>query len=126
MPNKVCPCCGRKIIAKKSSAPKLDRRLEQDLGRANAAIAALATAESKLVFRSFNESAPSPEALASFRAAVASERKRLSLALSDHRLLWAIYRRTDKSTPYYESAAPLPQPAEPVNVATPEPELVAA
>src|ERR1700676_990157 len=97
----ICPCCGRKIIAKKSSALKSDRRLEQDIERANAAIAALATAESR--WRMRDEPTPSPEAIASLRQAIESESRRMTRALTDHRLLWSIYRRTDKTTPYYES-----------------------
>jgi hypothetical protein len=124
-----CDACAKSILnaaAKRyqrkaaSVAPKVDKRLEQDIARANAAIAALATAESRWRLR--DEPTPSPEALASFRQAVESESRRMQRALSDHRLLWSIYRRTDKTTPYYES-----QPvAEPVSVATPERELVAA
>jgi hypothetical protein len=119
MPN-TCPCCGRKIIAKKSSAPKIDRRIEQDIAKANSAIAALATAEFRYTLR--DEPTPSPEAIASLRQAIRSEEKRLRRAIVDHRLLWSIYRRTDKTTPYYESQSV----AEPVSVATSEPELVAA
>lgn len=123
MPNNLCPCCGRKIIAKKSSAPKIDKRLSQDLARATDAIAALATAESRWRLR--DEPTPSPEALASLRQAIESESHRMTRALSDHRLLWSIYRRADKSVPYYESAAHIPQAAEPQPV-EPEQELVAA
>ena len=118
----ICPCCHRRIPAprKSASALKTDKRLEQDIARANAAIAALATAESR--WRLPDEPTPSPEALASFRQAVGSESRRMQRALTDHRLLWSIYRRADKTTPYYES-----QPVvEPVSVATPERELVAA
>ena len=46
----------------------------------------------------------------------------MTRALTDHRLLWSIYRRTDKTAPYYE-AQPVP---EPVSVTTPKRELVAA
>lgn len=124
MPNNLCPCCGRKIIAEKSSAPKIDKRLSQDLARATDAIAALATAESRWRLR--DEPTPSPEAIASLRSAIDSESRRMTRALTDHRLLWSVYRRADKTTPYYESAASIPQAAEPVSVATPEPDAVAA
>jgi hypothetical protein len=119
----VCPCCGRKIIAKKSSAPKIDKRLEQDIARANAALAALATAESRWRLR--DEPTPSPEAIASLRHAIESESKRMTRALTDHRLLWSIYRRADKSAPYWQAAEPVA--AEPQTVtAQLEPEAVAA
>jgi hypothetical protein len=124
-----CDACAKSILnsaAKRyqrkanASAPKTDKRLEQDIARANAAISALATAESRWRLR--DEPTPSPEALASWRDAISSESRRMQRALTDHRLLWSIYRRTDKTTPYYES-----QPvAEPVSVSTPQPELVAA
>jgi hypothetical protein len=124
----ICPCCHRRIPApprKSASAPKTDKRLEQDIERAQAAISALATAESR--WRMRDEPTPSPEAIASLRQAIESESRRMTRALTDHRLLWSIYRRTDKTTPYYE-AQPLaePQRAKPVSVSTPEPELVAA
>jgi hypothetical protein len=108
----ICPCCGRKIIAKKSSAPKIDRRLAQDLERANAAIAALATCEQRLGLSG-------PE----WRFAIESETRRMQRALTDHRLLWSIYRRTDKTAPYWQAAEP--QAAEPQSVALEE-EMVAA
>lgn len=114
----ICPCCKRRIPAprKSASAPKIDRRLEQDLARANAAIAALATCEQRLGLTG-------PE----WRAAIESESQRMTRALTDHRLLWSIYRRADKSAPYWQAAEPQPEPqaAEPVAV-TPEPELIAA
>jgi hypothetical protein len=110
----VCPCCGRKIIAKKSSAPKIDKRLEQDIARANAAIDALATCEQRLGLTG-------PE----WRQAIESEARRMQRAISDHRLLWSIYRRADKSIPYWQTAEPVA--AEPQTVAAqPEPEVVAA
>jgi hypothetical protein len=122
MPN-VCPCCHRRIPAprKSASAPKIDKRLEQDLARANAALAALATAEGRVRLR--DEPTPSPEAIASLRSAIQSEALRLTRALSDHRLLWAIYRRFDKSAPYWQAAEPVA--AEPQSVALEE-EMVAA
>jgi hypothetical protein len=113
----ICPCCKRRIPAPKSP---IDKRLEQDIARANAAIAALATAEGRWRLR--DEPTPSPQAIASFRLAIESESRRMQRALTDRRLLWSIYRRSDKSAPYYEA---LPM-SEPVKVATPEPELVAA
>lgn len=131
-----CDGCAKSILTaaakryqRKANAcePKTDKRLEQDIARANAAIAALATAEGRTRLRVYNEPTPSPEALASFRQAVESESRRMQRALADHRLLWSIYRRTDKTTPYYEvQPVPQPQRSEPVSISTPEPELVAA
>jgi hypothetical protein len=117
MPN-ICPCCHRRISApRKSAGSQIDKRLEQDIARANAAISALATAEQRLGLTG-------PE----WRAAIESESQRMQRAIADHRLLWSIYRRTDKTTPYYESQPVAePQPAvEPQSVAQPEGELVAA
>jgi hypothetical protein len=110
----ICPCCGRKIIAKKSSAPKIDKRLEQDIARANAAISALATCEQRLGLTGLE-----------WRQAIESETQRMQRALTDHRLLWSIYRRTDKTAPYY-SSEPIIEPitAEPIEIS--ESELVAA
>jgi len=123
-----CHACAKSILnaaklrlRRKPSTVKADKRLEQDLARAQAAIAALATAESRHALRSVCET-PSPEAIASLRQAIESESRRMSRALSDHRLLWSIYRRTDKSKPYYESPV-----AKPVSVLPAErEELVAA
>lgn len=121
----ICPCCHRRIPAprKSASAPKIDKRLEQDIGRANAAIAALATADSRWRLR--DQPTPSPEAMAALRQAIESESRRMTRALTDHRLLWSIYRRTDKTTPYWQAAESQPA-VEPQSVAQPEGELVAA
>ena len=109
-----CDACAKSILtaaAKRyqrkaaSVVPKGDKRLEQDIARANAAITALATAESRWRLR--DEPTPSPEALASFRQAVESESRRMTRALADHRLLWSIYRRTDKTAPYFDVDAVL-------------------
>lgn len=106
----ICPCCKRRMPAPRKQA-KIDKRLEQDIARANAAIEALRTCETRLGLTG-------PE----WRQAIESETQRLQRAIKDHRLLWSIYRRTDKTTPYYAS-----QPIdEPASVATPERELVAA
>jgi hypothetical protein len=119
MPN-ICPCCKRRVPAPRKSATT-DKRLEQDIARANAAIAALATAEGRTRLRVYNEPAPSPEAIASLRQAIESESKRMTRALTDHRLLWSIYRRTDKTAPYYSVVQPQPVPQAAVTA-----ELVAA
>ena len=119
-----CDACAKSILnaaAKRyqrkasASTPKTDKRLEQDIARANAALAALATCEQRLGLTG-------PEC----RFAIDSESRRMQRALTDHRLLWSIYRRSDKTTPYYESAASVPELAEPIRVtAELEPEMVA-
>jgi hypothetical protein len=101
----ICPCCKRRMPApRKSPAP--DKRLAQDIARANAAIAALATAESRHTMRVYCELTPSPESVAALRVAIDSESRRMQRAVTDHRLLWSIYRRTDKTTPYWQAAEP--------------------
>lgn len=110
----ICPCCHRRIPApRKAATPKIDKRLEQDIARANAAISALATCEQRLGLTGLE-----------WHQAIESESRRMTRALTDHRLLWSIYRRTDKTAPYY-SAEPIIEPitAEPMIA---EPELVAA
>jgi hypothetical protein len=115
--NRICPCCKRRIPApRKTAQSKTDKRLEQDIARANAALAALATCEQRLGLTG-------PE----WRQAIESESRRLTRALTDHRILWAIYRRADKSAPYYsESPVAQTQPVPQAVAAAPEPELVAA
>jgi hypothetical protein len=129
-----CDACAKSILeasakrlrrkantAAPASAP-VNKKLTEDIARAQASLAALATAPDRQTLRSIDET-PSPEGIASLRQACESETKRLQLALVDHRLLWAIFRRSDKSTPYY-AAQPV---AEPVSVAAePEPVSVAA
>jgi hypothetical protein len=103
----ICPTCHRRIPAsRKSATVKIYKRLEQDIARANAAIEALATCEQRLGLTG-------PE----WRQAIESESRRLSRALTGHHVLWAIYRRTDKSAPYY-GAALIPGPLEPQSVTT--------
>ena len=109
----------RKAKTAAPSAPKINKKLTEDIARAEASIAALATAESRYWFRG---ETPSPEGIASLRQAIESETKRLRRALVDHLLLWAIYRRADKTAPYYEALAV----SEPVKAGIPDAELVAA
>jgi hypothetical protein len=128
-----CDACAKSILTaaakryqRKANAcePKTDKRLEMDIARAQAAITALANADTKLRLR--GEPTPSPEAITSWRKAIESETQRVRRAIVDHRLLWSIYRRTDKTAPYYQAE---PQPvAEPrsVTVADLQPEAVAA
>jgi hypothetical protein len=121
----ICPCCKRRIPApRKFNASKIDKRLEQDIARAQAAIAALATAESRHALRSVCET-PSPEYVSTLRDAIESETRRMQRAITDHRLLWSIYRRADKTAPYY-SAEPTPVQPKSLAVAQFEPETVAA
>lgn len=122
-----CHACAKSILnaarlrlRRKPSTVKADKRLEQDLARAQAAIAALATAESRYTLRSVCET-PSPEYLSTLRDVIESESRRMTRALTDHRLLWSIYRRADKSAPYYLASIT----AEPVKL-RPEPVAVAA
>jgi hypothetical protein len=114
MPN-ICPCCKRRIpTPRKAAQQKIDKRLEQDIARANAALAALATCEARLGLTG-------PE----WRQAIESESQRMQRALTDHRLLWSIYRRTDKTAPYWQATEPVAEPQAAI-AAEPEPELVAA
>lgn len=121
-----CHACAKSILnaaklrLRRKPSNKADKRLEQDIARAQAAIAALATAESRHALRSVCET-PSPEYLSTLRDAIESETRRMTRALTDHRLLWSIYRRTDKTAPYYLKSVS----AEPVKL-RPEPIAVAA
>jgi len=73
----ICPCCKRRIPTprKSANASKIDKRLDQDIARAQAAISALANAETKL--RLNGEPTPSPEAITSWRQAIESETRRM-------------------------------------------------
>jgi len=81
----ICPCCKRAIPQPKNT---LDKRILQDLERVNAAIRAC-------------ESALSNPFFADAIDAIKAERLRLNRALTDHRLLWSLYRRADKKPPYF-------------------------
>lgn len=84
--NDCCPTCKRKFAATKSTSGTKD--LNTDLMKCRAALTCLTSA-----MRWPNEHI-------SFYIAVAAEYTRLSNALSDYRLLWAIYRRSSKNAPY--------------------------
>lgn len=71
--------------------PKLDRRSIADLALAQAAIRACLATYSNPFF-------------ADIAIAVEREEIRLVSALTDHRLLWSLYRRRDKGIPYYQLA----------------------
>jgi hypothetical protein len=103
MPN-VCPCCHRKMPTPRAVS---DKRLAQDIERAQSAIDILSRAWSNLEY--------SP----ALRSAIHDEQVRLETAKFDHALLWRIYRRRDKGLPYFQTA-PIPVSSEPIG------ELVAA
>ncbi len=82
----ICPHCKRKMpVAKRAGVPK---ELSRDLALAESAIDSL---EAALLWPNENES---------FRQAVNLELERMTRALTDHGLLWRIYRRNSK-TPCY-------------------------
>ncbi len=82
----VCPCCKRKLPAPKKLGTNRDLAL--DLALAEKAIDSLESA-----LRWPNESE-------SFREAVHMELQRMNRALTDHGLLWRIYRRNSKNPSY--------------------------
>lgn len=77
----VCPACNRRF----STTQPHDKKLAQDIARANAAITILDTYSTTNV---------------SLREACEMEAVRMRRALTDHRLLWTIYRRSDRATGY--------------------------
>jgi hypothetical protein len=78
---KICPTCNRKFPTPKVA----DKKLAQDIARAQAAI---------LVLHSF------PADSEHLREACQLEAIRLEQAVLDHGLLWSIYRRSDKASGY--------------------------
>lgn len=87
----ICPCCKRAVPVAKTMQ---DKRLTQDLERVAFAISVCEDALTNPFFANITE-------------AVRQERTRLNLALTDHRLLWTLYRRSDKKEPYFENASEL-------------------
>ena len=85
----VCPCCKRALPQAKCDGQS--KELMKDLRKAEYAIDCL---ESALQWPGESES---------FRVAVQEELLRMNRALTDHRLLWAIYQRNSK-TPCYAMA----------------------
>lgn len=79
---KVCPACHRKLPAAKVA----DKKLAEDLAKANSSIAILDD------YKRTNRYG--------LGEAAGLEAKRLRRALNDHSLLWSIYRRRDKATGY--------------------------
>lgn len=121
----ICPCCKRAMP--RTKATKLDKRLSEDIAKAEHAIANLEfNAANSPIDLSSDVLAPHillprivdrkqmrigtyiEQDIASprnnFLAAIESELTRMRSALTDHRLLWSIYRRADKKAPYYEIA----------------------
>lgn len=82
-----CPTCKRRMPTPRTSS---DKRLTEDIGKARYSLAVL-------------ESVLSNPYYFDIAQAIRDEQSRLVAALSDHRLLWTIYRRNDKSKlgPYY-------------------------
>jgi hypothetical protein len=128
-----CDACAKSILttaakryARKANATPtvVNKKLSEDLAACEKAIAALATAVDRLDADDFR--CYGVHTAESWRPVIDTATARYTRALTDHRLLWSMYRRADKSTPYYESQPVAePQRAEPVNVPTRERELVA-
>jgi hypothetical protein len=96
----ICPCCKRKIPATRT---KMDKRIVQDVEKAQAAIAMLRlTVDNPRHTQMYGEivTLDGDNAL---RQAASDEIARLNRAIVDHRLLWTIYRRKDNKPPYYQT-----------------------
>lgn len=85
MPVQICPTCNRKIMPVKT---KLDKRIVQDIEKASNALHILGSSLADSQFYNI-------------RAAILSEITRLTRAQTNYKLLWNIYRRSAKGTPYY-------------------------
>lgn len=96
MPVEICPCCKRKMPSVKAKSPA-DKKLAQDIARAEAAIAALSryTEPSSRLWWDV-----SPQLVAACR----DEALRMARAIADPRLLWSIYRRKDSGPSYVPEA----------------------
>lgn len=85
----ICPCCKRRIPQSKSAvSTKADRKLKQDIERADFAIGVLIRAQSNPLY---------PYTL---QQACVDEQLRMERAKTDRKLLWSIYRRRDKGESY--------------------------
>jgi hypothetical protein len=117
----ICPTCKRRMP--KAKAPAEDKRLAQDIAKATNAIETM-----ERLFTNRNDFADlTLEGLAIMHDAMRVEQARLRSAIENPRLLWGIYRRADKSAPYYsESPVVEPQSVPQAVAAEPEPELLAA
>lgn len=87
----VCPTCNRRMPVAKVT---MDKRIVADVERAEKAISSLVNCQTR-----------SDLAAPSMQKAIALELTRMRRAVTDYRLLWSIYRRTDKRGPYYDVAA---------------------
>lgn len=101
-----CPHCKRKYPKAKGAA-KIDKRLAQDIERANRSIASSMKA---LVNPWFVEKHDfqTQEMADAVRRSISDGIEHSQRSLNDHRLLWRTYRRLDKGVPYYETATELP------------------
>lgn len=101
----ICPCCKRVIRESKQHAQ--DKRLTDDLDRCKASIRACESAMNNPFFAlrpnpdwRTREENPNVADVAMLEA-IKDHLVRLNKALHDHKLLWSMYRRADKKTPYY-------------------------
>lgn len=92
----ICPHCHLPIpsAVKSSTKPTVNKKLAQDIKRAEAAIYVLDAAMHNPFF-------------ANIQPAIQSERDRLLRAMDAPRVLWAIYRRRDKGPLYYGLTDPI-------------------
>jgi hypothetical protein len=93
--SELCPTCGQ-VLPWKREARKGSKMLQDDLSKAQHAIdslyAVLSNPQSKM---GWNEHWSEKE-MECFMEACQLEIERLTIALSNHKLLWAIYRRASK------------------------------
>jgi len=76
-----CPTCHRKFTAPRT----VDKKLAQDMARAEQAI---------FILETYHADSPA------MHEACELEAQRMRRALTDHKLLWSIYRRSDKASGY--------------------------
>ncbi len=107
----ICPCCKRRIVAAKSSKQSpADKKLAQDIERAERAIGSLervlanpASIEVHLRAYDFHLHTDESWKSESWDAALKDEAERLRRAIVTPRLLWSIYRRKDSGPSYVSS-----------------------
>lgn len=108
-----CDACAKSILtaaakryARKANATPavVNKKLAEDLAACERAIAALSTCEHRLGLTG-----------SEWREAIDTATKRYTRALTDHRLLWSMYRRADKSAPYFDVNAVTPIGVAPWN-----------
>lgn len=122
-----CDACAASILTsaakryqRKANPTAVNKKLADDLAACETAIAALHTAVDRLDADDFAKYGYHTRH--SWQPVIDAAILRYTRALTDHRLLWSMYRRADKSTPYFEQSTPEPQSVRPVAVR----ELVAA